>query len=411
MIVLSASAVRCAEADAPTISRACSGGIEAPSAAAKASTSRRPQSKSVSGASARRTASTDPRLGRQHTPRHRRQRRQARRRDEHEPPHGPRAPRRQGQRDCGTERVPDEVERPPHAVRRQPAGDPLGDFVELEPGAGRRRFAEAGQIERYDPPSAGKLWEYPCPDLARRREAVHQHERLAATCVVDGEQRHGRPIVVPAAEITTSLIFESTINLTQREGKVVKLGRLLLRATVGGFFIGHGTQKLFGWFGGHGLDATGQMFESLGLRPGRRNAIAAGAAEAAGGALLAAGLATPVGAAVITATMLTAIHQVHLKNGPWTTNGGYEYNAVLIAAALTLAEIGPGKPSLDDALGLKLSGPAWAAAAALARRRRRGRCAHRSLGPSCARAGARARCHRYERAAVPGAGDRPTPAA
>jgi putative oxidoreductase len=140
---------------------------------------------------------------------------------------------------------------------------------------------------------------------------------------------------------------------------------LLLRATVGGFFIGHGTQKLFGWFGGHGLEATGQMFESLGLRPGRRNAIAAGAAETAGGALLAAGLATPVGAAVITATMLTAIHRVHLKNGPWTTNGGYEYNAVLIAAALTLAEIGPGKPSLDDALGLNMSGPAWAAAAAL----------------------------------------------
>jgi putative oxidoreductase len=145
----------------------------------------------------------------------------------------------------------------------------------------------------------------------------------------------------------------------------VKLGRLLLRATVGGFFIGHGTQKLFGWFGGHGLDATGQMFENLGLRPGRRNAIAAGAAEAGGGALLAAGLATPVGAAVITATMLTAIHRVHLKNGPWASNGGYEYNAVLIAAALTLAEIGPGKPSLDDALGLKLSGPAWATAAAL----------------------------------------------
>jgi putative oxidoreductase len=149
------------------------------------------------------------------------------------------------------------------------------------------------------------------------------------------------------------------------KGKLVKLGRLLLRATVGGFFIGHGTQKLFGWFGGNGLDATGQMFEKLGLRPGRTNAIAAGAAEAGGGALLAAGLATPVGAAVITSTMLTAINRVHLKNGPWTSNGGYEYNAVLIAAALTLAEIGPGKPSLDDALGLKLSGPAWAAAAAL----------------------------------------------
>src|ERR1700749_982561 len=113
----------------------------------------------------------------------------------------------------------------------------------------------------------------------------------------------------------------------------MKLARFLLRLVIGGFFVGHGTQKLFGWFGGGGLDATAQAFESLGLRPGRRNAIAAGAAEAGGGALLAAGLATPVGAAVITATMLTAIHKVHLKNGPWTNNGGYEYNAVLIAAA------------------------------------------------------------------------------
>ncbi|MCW3018016.1 MAG: DoxX family protein, partial [Solirubrobacterales bacterium] len=60
----------------------------------------------------------------------------------------------------------------------------------------------------------------------------------------------------------------------------MKIGRLLLRLSVGGFFIGHGTQKLFGWFGGHGLDATGQAFEQMGLRPGKRNAIAAGAAEA-----------------------------------------------------------------------------------------------------------------------------------
>ena len=94
---------------------------------------------------------------------------------------------------------------------------------------------------------------------------------------------------------------------------------MLLRLSVGGFFIGHGTQKLFGWFGGHGLDATGQAFESMGLRPGKRNAIAAGAAEAGGGALLALGLATPLAGAALTATMLTAIHRVHLKNGPWAT--------------------------------------------------------------------------------------------
>jgi putative oxidoreductase len=144
----------------------------------------------------------------------------------------------------------------------------------------------------------------------------------------------------------------------------MKIGRLLLRLTVGGFFFGHGTQKLFGWFGGHGIEPTAQMFEGLGMRPGRRNAIAAGAAEAGGGAALALGLATPLAAGAITSVMLTAIHRVHLKNGPWVTSGGYEYNVVLIAAALALAEVGPGKLSLDHALGGERSGPGWALAAA-----------------------------------------------
>lgn len=143
----------------------------------------------------------------------------------------------------------------------------------------------------------------------------------------------------------------------------MSLGRLLLRATVGGFFIGHGTQKLFGWFGGHGMQATSDMFENLGLRPGRTHAAAAGLAEAGGGALLVTGLATPFAAAAITGTMLTAIHRVHLKNGPFVSNGGYEYNAVLIGAALALAETGPGTPSLDHALGIELTGPKWAALA------------------------------------------------
>ncbi len=139
------------------------------------------------------------------------------------------------------------------------------------------------------------------------------------------------------------------------------IGRLLLRISVGGFFVGHGTQKLFGWFGGHGLDGTAGMFESLGMRPGKRNAIAAGVAEAAGGAALVVGAATPLASAAIISTMLTAVHRVHLKNGPWATGGGYEYNVVLIAAALTLAETGPGSPSVD---GENMSGPGWALIAA-----------------------------------------------
>src|SRR6188472_2772757 len=111
----------------------------------------------------------------------------------------------------------------------------------------------------------------------------------------------------------------------------MNFARFLLRVVIGGFFVGHGTQKLFGWFDGHGLAATGQFFESVGLRPGRRHALAAGAAEAGGGALLAAGLATPAATGSLAAVMLTAIRQVHLKNGPWVTSGGYEHAAVLLA--------------------------------------------------------------------------------
>ncbi len=141
------------------------------------------------------------------------------------------------------------------------------------------------------------------------------------------------------------------------------LGRLLLRVAVGGFFVGHGTQKLFGWFGGQGIDATAQGFEHLGLRPGKAHAYAAGAAEAGGGALLALGAATPLSASVLTATMLTAINRVHLAKGPWVMKGGYEYNVVLIAAVLALAETGPGSPSVDAALGIEKHGARWAALA------------------------------------------------
>ena len=144
----------------------------------------------------------------------------------------------------------------------------------------------------------------------------------------------------------------------------MKLGRLRLRFSVGGFFVGHGTQKLFGWFGGNGLEATGQMFEQgLGLRPGKRHALAAGAAEAGGGALLVLGAATPIAASVITATMITAIQRAHLTKGPWVSSGGYEYNVVLIAAVLALAETGPGSPSVDSASGSTAYGPKWAALA------------------------------------------------
>jgi putative oxidoreductase len=144
------------------------------------------------------------------------------------------------------------------------------------------------------------------------------------------------------------------------------LGRLVVRSAIGGFFIGHGTQKLFGWFGGGGLEKTGEGFEAIGLAPGRRNALVAGLAESGGGVLLALGLAAPLAEATLISVMLTAIRTVHWKNGPWATNGGYEYNVVLIAALLGLAESGPGCLSLDRALGIERSGlPLMVAAAAL----------------------------------------------
>ena len=143
----------------------------------------------------------------------------------------------------------------------------------------------------------------------------------------------------------------------------MKIGRLVLRLTVGGLFVGHGMQKLLGWFGGPGLDATAENFHKMGMRPGRRNALAASLGETAGGAALALGLATPIAAGTLTATMLTAINRVHFKNGPWNANGGYEFNLTLIAAVIALAETGPGEPSLDHALGQERCGSGWALAA------------------------------------------------
>jgi putative oxidoreductase len=140
----------------------------------------------------------------------------------------------------------------------------------------------------------------------------------------------------------------------------MNLGRLLARTVIGGLFVGHGTQKLFGWFGGPSLDGTGQMMDSLEMRPSRRNALAVGLSETVGGTLLALGAATPLAAAVLNGSMFTAIRKVHLDKGPWNTQGGYEYNLVLIAALTALVETGPGRPSVD---GERLRGARWALAA------------------------------------------------
>jgi len=119
-------------------------------------------------------------------------------------------------------------------------------------------------------------------------------------------------------------------------------GLLLIRLVVGFIMMGHGAQKLFGWFGGYGLKGTGGWLDSIGLKPGVTMALLAGLGELAGGALFAAGVFTGIGAALIALTMLVAIVKVHGQNGLWVTQNGYEYNLVLIAVAVGVVLSGPG---------------------------------------------------------------------
>lgn len=141
-------------------------------------------------------------------------------------------------------------------------------------------------------------------------------------------------------------------------------GLLSLRLGVGGTLVAHGTQKLFGWFGGPGLRNTGEFFASIGFRPGRVNAAAAGLGEAGGGALLALGLCTPVAGAAVAGTMVVAA-SLHQENGFFAQGDGYEYPALLSLVAASLALGGPGDLSLDAALKHQANRP-WIRAVALA---------------------------------------------
>jgi putative oxidoreductase len=134
----------------------------------------------------------------------------------------------------------------------------------------------------------------------------------------------------------------------------IDVGLLLLRFGVGATLIGHGTQKLFGWFGGHGLEGTASGMDKMGFRPPKASAVAAGLGEAGGGALLVLGLATPVGGAAVAATMASA-GAVHAPAGFFATGGGWEYTAVLGTAGVALALTGPGHYSLDRLLGYRLN--------------------------------------------------------
>ena len=134
-------------------------------------------------------------------------------------------------------------------------------------------------------------------------------------------------------------------------------GLLILRLVLGMLFIGHGAQKLFGWFGGAGLAKTQGWLGSMGMRPAWFWALMAALSEFGGGLLLALGFLTPLGSLGIIAAMMVAITEAHWSKGLWNTKGGIEFPLLNLTTALALGLAGPGAYSLDGALGIRLPEP------------------------------------------------------
>jgi putative oxidoreductase len=130
-------------------------------------------------------------------------------------------------------------------------------------------------------------------------------------------------------------------------------GLLIARLVLGLLMSAHGTQKLFGWFGGHGLAGTAGMFDRLGFRPGRLFATMAASTEVVSGLLVALGFLGPVGPALMLAVMIVAALSVHWKNGLFAASNGIELPLLFGAGAFALALTGPGRFSLDALFGLQ----------------------------------------------------------
>src|SRR5262249_34048308 len=135
------------------------------------------------------------------------------------------------------------------------------------------------------------------------------------------------------------------------------VGLLLLRVVVGAYLTVHGTQKLFGWFGGPGQAGTRGFMKMLGFRPAGPWAVVSGPREAGGGLLLLLGLLDPLGTLGVVAAMTTAIFAAHWRHGPMNTDGGYELPLTNVAVALAVGLAGPGRYSLDALLGIALPEP------------------------------------------------------
>src|SRR5919202_475949 len=145
----------------------------------------------------------------------------------------------------------------------------------------------------------------------------------------------------------------------RRESGIDNLAALVLRAVLGGLLTGHGAQKLFGHFNGPWLEGTSGFLETLGLRPGRPWAYLAGLSEFGGGVLTVLGFLNPLGPIGVIASMAMATTKAHWGRPIWVTEGGAELPVTNIAAATALILNGPGKYSLDRALGIRL--PGWLA--------------------------------------------------
>ena len=141
---------------------------------------------------------------------------------------------------------------------------------------------------------------------------------------------------------------------------MLDLGLLIARLVIGLLIVAHGAQKLFGWFGGHGLRATGDFFGKLGFQPGRLFATTAALGEVVSGLLIALGFLGPVGPAILLAVMVVAAISVHWQNGLFATSNGIELPLLYSTAAVRFALAGPGRYSLDTLFGFRLS---WTPAA------------------------------------------------
>lgn len=133
------------------------------------------------------------------------------------------------------------------------------------------------------------------------------------------------------------------------------LAGLILRAPIGLILAAHGAQKLFAWFGGYGLEGTGQWMASIGMTPGYLMALLAGSAEFFGGLALVLGLVTRPAAVFAAFTMLVAIFAVHIGNGLFMSNNGYEYALTLLVALVAVTVQGGGTFSLDNLIAKKLN--------------------------------------------------------